>query len=349
MMKGLMICNRVRLPYRVMRCMSEVGVKTHVLGNRQSKGLKFSRSCEKFTLARSEFNGNFNLGMAAEVNEYCAEHDIDLVFPGCALSSRSFHGMKPWLNTLCFPGPDLDQFDLLNNKWKFMAICLEEGILCPKTSLLNSRRELEEGLTSGVIKTPTIVKPLDMDGERGVLKLTPENYRNQLKKVTYSPILVQEFIEGEDIGASMYCKKGEVLFSLTHHLKNGLYKTFSSPSVLESIEKLASKLELDGVYNFDMRLDPKGSIFFLECNPRFFFKMPFSFVAGMNFALPEIVSDLAFTQVKQLGETLTRTPRAWPSMFWRPRSMSERDKTLTRFLLSDPISFARELVHLDWD
>jgi hypothetical protein len=69
----------------------------------------------------------------------------------------------------------------------------------------------------------------------------------------------------------------------------------------------------------------------------------------MNFALPEIVSDLAFTQVKQLGETLTRTPRAWPSMFWRPRSMSERDKTLTRFLLSDPISFARELVHLDWD
>ena len=344
-----MICHRIRLPYRVMRCMTAAGVEVHVLGNELSRGLRYSKDCHGFTEASFDFDGQFSDAMAAEINALCREVGAEIVFPGCALSSRSLSGLKGKLDVTCFPGPSLDQFDLLNNKWEFINLCLENEIPCPKSSLISTKEEIAGLLADGSLALPIMAKPLCMDGEKGVIKLTQKTLKAQLESIDYAPLLVQEFIEGDDIGASAFCRSGEIVAFLSHRLDGGEYSTFTNELIRASISKISRQLELNGVYNFDMRRAADGTIYFLECNPRFFFKMPLSLAAGINFALPGIDPNYAIRQPSEPGETLTRTPKAWPQLLLRPWRMSKRDRQFTWFLLSDPISFLREMTHIDWD
>jgi hypothetical protein len=329
--------------------MAAAGVEVHVLGNEMSRGLRFSRSCSSFTESTYTFDGHFDDAMADEINEVCARVGAEVVFPGCALSSRSLYGIKDRLTVPCFPGPTLDQFDFLNNKWEFVQFCQQHEIACPRTLLLTEKSEIQTVLAEGSLSLPVIVKPLAMDGERGVLKLTKASLEADLGHIDYAPLLLQEFVQGDDIGASAFCRSGEILAFMSHRLDRGEYSTFTNEKIHAAISTIARELSLNGVYNFDMRRDLNGFIYFLECNPRFFFKMPLSLVAGINFVLPGIDPNFAARQPAEPGETLTRTQRAWPNLLLTPWRVTKRDRDFSRFLLSDPISFVREMAHIDWD
>ncbi|HWD38497.1 MAG TPA: ATP-grasp domain-containing protein [Fimbriimonas sp.] len=347
-MKGLMICHRVRLPYRVMRCMSEAGVEVYVLGNEISKGLRHSHFCRELIQSQFDFDGSYSPEMADEINRYVRELGIDVVFPGDAPSSRSFHGVKHLIQANCYPGPTLEQFDLLNNKWEFAALCEELEILSPRSRLYESRSELEAAIRTGDVSLPSIAKPVSMDGSQGVVKLSEGKWEKQLAGVEYAPILVQPFIEGEDIGASVYCKGGEIETIIVHKLDKGVYETFHQAGIHETIYKISSKFKLDGVYNFDMRATANGDIYYLECNPRFFFKMYLSMVAGINFAVPGLQID-AQVPAALSKATATRTPRAWPSLLVKPWSVKRKDLELARFLFRDSVNFMREVTKIDND
>ena len=332
-----------------MRCMTAANVEVHVLGNDMSRGLRFSNVCRSFTESKFSFDGQFSQAMADEINEVATRLGAGIVFPGCALSSRSLSALKDKIKVPCFPGPSLDEFDLLNNKWEFIKLCLRNEINCPRSILVNSKEEIRKALEDRTMSLPLMSKPLCMDGEKGIIKLSRENFEEAMGRIDYAPLLLQEFIEGDDIGASAFCKSGEILAFISHQLHRGEYLTFHNEVVRTAIEKLTRQMGLNGVYNFDMRRDAHGTIYFLECNPRFFFKMPLSLAAGINFALPGVDPDFAIRQPLEPDESLTRTPKAWPSLLVRPWTMTKRDRDYSRFLLSDPISFVRETAHIDWD
>src|SRR5262249_36485064 len=102
----------------------------------------------------------------------------------------------------------------------------------------------------------------------------------------YQPILVQEHITGKDVAASVFCRQGEIVTFIAHTYRRATYSAFYSEPIFTDISKVTRYLKVDGIFNFDMRLSPEGKLFYLECNPRFFFPVAMSMLAGINFILP---------------------------------------------------------------
>lgn len=343
-----MICHQVTMPYRIMRCMSEAGVEVHVLGNQLSKGLKFSRFCRSFTLTNRQFDGSYSPEMAEEVDSVVKRLGVDLLFYGDPCAARSFHGIKEHVNATSFPGPSLEVFDLLNDKWEFAKICGDLDIPCPATRLYETKAALVDAIQNSDICPQGIFKPLSKAASVGVVKLEKGDRSAVLSKIDYEPILAQEYIEGEDIGASIYAKGGQIVSFIAHSLISGVYSTFKGLSIYESLAKLAANLKLTGVYNFDMRLTEDGQVFYLECNPRFFYKIDLAMIAGINFVTPGLNPVDCITP-EFIEDSRTRTLRGLGATIFKPWKVTRKDWAFLRHQLRDPISLAREVAKIDKD
>ena len=346
--RALMICNLFTLPYRVMRCAHAAGAHVWALGNQGAHGLQYSRYCQKFIRAENEFDGTPRPGAAEEINRYVQELDIDLVMAGDAPSTRTLIALQHAVRARCFPMPDLSWFDTLNNKWEFTKICRRLDIRCPPTRLLPDREAALAEITAGRQRMPAIAKPLSLEGGHGVIKLDYAGFDQQIKAVTYTPVLLQDFIEGEDIGASVYCQSGRVLSFIAHKLARKTYTVFHSNEIRDAVTRIMAYAGSDGVYNFDMRRTVDGRIFFLECNPRFFYKINLSMVAGINFAQPGIARGAALPDLVPDGRRV-RMPLAFAADLCKPWTLSFRDLAMMRYLYSDPVSMVREWLRIDWE
>ncbi len=341
-----MVCTLFTLPYRVMRCIEGAGATVHVLGNVGSRGFRFSRYVTSYTHSERAFDGSFDAAMADEINACIERLDIDMVMAGDQPSARSVIGLRPMLKARVFPMPTLETFDLLNDKWSFFQLCRRIDVRCPPTTLYTDRAALWRDIESRDVALPLVAKPLSLDGSRGVVILREPNAARELETVRYAPVLVQEFIPGVDIGASAYCDNGTVRDFILHRLARATYTAFSNPEVFESIRRIAEATSYTGVFNFDMRQAPDGTVYFLECNPRFFYKMNQSMLAGVNFVshglddtLPPRIIEAARVRMEKAFFATLPTP-------WR---LTRRDWAMMWHLFSDPLSYIREWVRIDWE
>ncbi len=184
---------------------------------------------------------------------------------------------------------------------------------------------------------PCIAKPLDLDGSRGVAPIRSRKDIEMVATIGYHPILVQEYIEGDDIGASVYCDDGKIRAAIVHQLKRSTYRTFHSTEIECAITKIVSATGVRGILNFDMRVRRDGTVYWLECNPRVFYKMFLSMLAGLNFACfglphatPELCSSVPTdTNVRAFKAIAAELPRPW--------RLTSRDWALVCYHLTDPI------------
>ena len=215
--------------------------------------------------------------------------------------------------------------------------------------MVQTKAELVQALEEGSIRLPAICKPLSLDGGVGIIKIEgcdPKARQASLDLIDYEPILVQDFIEGVDIGASIFCRDGQVEAFMAHSLLDGVFSTFSDYGIREHIETIAAKYKLTGVYNFDMRLTPDESVYYLECNPRIFHKLDYAMVAGINYValgLGKIVSDKTVTVPSQRYHIVRNTIREALKL----HAPSSQDLSFLRYNLADPISYARQVARLD--
>jgi hypothetical protein len=158
-----------------------------------------------------------------------------------------------------------------------------------------------------------------------------------LRRINYRSIIVQQFIPGREIGASIYCEKGEIKAFIAHELRRRVYSTLWNAAIFRDLQRLAAHVGMDGIYNFDMIASDTGEIYYLECNPRFFFKMGMSMLAGINFVAIGL-SGAAWqgllrvpdgTEVRA-PEAVLATPRSW-------LSLSRRDFATAAYAFSDPV------------
>ena len=341
-----MICTLFTLPYRVMRCVSATGAQVYVLGNIGARGFRFSRHVAGFTHTDRPFDGEFDDAMADEVNACIERLDIDVVLAGDQPSARSLIGLRPRLKARCFPMPELATFDLLNDKWSFFELCSRIGVRCPPTTLYDDVSAVRRDIDSGALELPRVAKPLSLDGSRGVVILRRDDFAAQLETVRYAPVLVQQFIEGVDIGASAYCDRGEIRAFILHRLARATYTAFQSAEVFDSIARIARATSYTGVFNFDMRLAADGAIYFLECNPRFFYKMNLSMMAGVNFVSYGLGQNEPPCFVENAR---VRMPKAFLVTLPTPWRLTRRDWGMMWHLYSDPLSYAREALRIDWE
>lgn len=345
--KVLLVSSLFKLPYRVLRCAARAGAQIRVLGGRQSKGLRHSRYCEGFTASSRAIDGRFDAALAAEINELVRRHSIDLVIAADAPSTRSLICVEALVDAACFPMPSLAQFDLLNDKWRFTELCNETGILCPDTWLFQTPGEIEQAFAQGRLGGALIAKPLSMDSGIGCVRIGASAPGVLARKLLYRPILVQRYIEGGDIAANLFCSSGRIEAFSVHHYRRGVFTTYFDRGVYRELDKLVRRLGLSGVYNFDMRTDASGRVFYLECNPRVSYKMDMSMLAGINFLALGLGGPRQAPPAILSKSVSLRWPKGMLAALPTPWKLRGATWEALKFVLEDPAPFVREKAGLE--
>ncbi len=339
--RALMLAQLFTLPYRVLRCAAAAGAKVYVLGGAEAHELARSRYCAGYH-ETGDINGGFSVTLAADISRLCRELAIDIVMPSDAPSTRSLIAIREQLGTPCFPLPTLDQFDFLNDKWKFAGLCGALGIPHPPSLLYPDRAALESAARKQELTFPFLAKALSKDGSEGCVTVhSPDKLSLRLERIDYRPVVVQNFIPGEDIGTSVFCRRGAIVASIQHQYNRGVYTTFSDRIISSNITKIVSKLELDGVYNFDMRRATDGRVYYFECNPRFFYSLVRSMLAGINFVALGLRDDTTGLPTVAPDGTVVRMGKALLFSSLVPKALRMNLRVM-RYLMEDPVPYLRE-------
>jgi biotin carboxylase len=343
----LVVADLYVLPYKVLFCLRDAGIRNvYVLANNRSSRLRYTRFCKQVITTKTNFDCSEIEKSLNQINQYVKKLGIDVVIAGDQHSTRLLTIVQSRVATKCFPLPDEKSYNILYDKWEFRRICKEQDILYPESELVPDIAALLDKIVSKTISYPFICKPIDLEAGNGILKVDEENAFEQIQRLYYNPILIQRFIEGEDIGASVYCEKGIIKNFIAHSFRRQKYYTFLNDEIYNSIAKILDSLGVSGVFNFDMRLSPQGEIYFLECNPRFFIKMIMSALAGVNF----VAAGLGLpTRTYVEHGTHVKMPWAFGlTLLTKPHRISRRDIHTLLKMAMDPVPFAGELFGATW-
>lgn len=281
------------------------------------------------------------------MNSLIAQLDIDLVVSGEHYMMRPLIVMASALNAPCFPMLTIEQFDLLNNKWLFSQLCASLGLRCPRSQLVTDVSALRRAVKSGEISIPFVAKPLDFDGSQGVFSILQTVDLCKLDSIQYTPVIVQEFVAGIDVAASVYCNHGSVNAFVAHRLKRGTYFTFESDEIRAGVQKIVLATKAHGVMNFDMRIAHDGVVYWLECNPRLFFWVHMSMLAGISFVEYGLPNWPVSGSSSLPTGTNVRFIKASALELVRPWRLTKRDVHYLRYVLADPVPWVRETLGYD--
>lgn len=344
----LLVATFFNMPYRIMRCLRNGGAEVYVIGTSGSRPLRSSRHCKAFFQSHRIICGGRDEDLALEVNCLVRDLEIDMVIAGDAPSTRFLIANLDLIEGRCFPMPDAATFDQLNDKWAFQALCRTLGIPHPATRLLPNAAALEQEVAKDKIALPFVAKPLSRSGNSGVITFTERSNLDQLKAIDYRPVLVQDFVPGMDLSATVYARAGRLEAFMGYRIHRQVFYTYRDERVLVEIAKVIERSAFDGVCNFDMRVTPEGVIYFLECNPRLFYNVDLAMLAGLNFLTwglhPAPPGDALFVA----PETKVRLPKGLAYSLLTSLRCSRRDWAVTSNLFLDPVPNAMERLKLTY-
>jgi hypothetical protein len=344
----LLLAQSFQAPYRVMRCAAAMGARVFLFCNGDARSLALSRFCagyKDFTFEPEPAPE----AAAAEIEAFCRKHKIEMILPADAIATRLLARTRHLLTTPVFPIPDLATFDQLVTKDRFMEFCRANGIRHPEGHILANRAALIAAIKNGCIKLPAILKPINRWGSVGVVMIDQSNALEIAAKIDYAPVLVQDYIEGVDRSISIFARKGAVTKQVTYCYPNNEFTFQREPELARIVGEIAAGLKLDGVFNFDARIEADGTVWLLECNPRFFFTMDAAMVAGANFAKIETVNCAGshYTRLEAgpdgpiitVADGRLRQPEALLKHVLRGNLPNAMDRKMLAHWLRDPLYF----------
>ena len=328
----LLLASETDIQYRVLRCAASLDADVHVAGPERARPLALSRFCKRFHASPDFAKGN-EASLARRINFLAQEYGIDLVLPGDTVTTRLLTRIRMNLSTPVFPVPDAEAFDALVTKDRFMELCGRLHIPHPEGALYLDQAGLLAAIADGRMRYPAMFKPLNRAGGIGIVKVDAQNAAAIASSIDYAPILVQDFIAGEDRSISVFCRGGEIDKEVVYSHPDGVFRFHEEPVLSGIVRDLARTMRLDGVINFDARIGCDGHVWMIECNPRFFFSMDAIMVAGLNFV--EIGSKGALDANREV-----RLPRATLKDLFRLRVPERGDLKMLAHWLGDPLMFA---------
>lgn len=194
------------------------------------------------------------------------------------------------------------------DKLRTMAVCMENGLPCPKT--FNSR---DEFISDKNVQYPLVVKPRTACGAVGFFVGNDYDsvidYLDSAEK-KFGPCLIQEYIPQDDIQYkceifidSNGIMKGACVFAKVrwYPINGGsscLNKTVDRPDIIKDCEKLLKVINWRGYADIDLIQDPRdGKAKIMEINPRITGSVKICFEAGINFS-KLIIDDFLGHEVK---------------------------------------------------
>lgn len=332
----LLIATNAPFQYRVLRCAAQAGAVVFVLGNELARPLALSRYCKEFALYPGDIGEENTSDLVKVINDLSAKWNIDYVIPGCGTTTRMLGLTKGCLRSKCFPVPSSEVFDTLNDKSRFIDLCRKLNIPHPSSVLLADASELRVKYDAGQLHFPLIAKPVDGYGSSGVVKLEARYADAAINTIDYKPVLLQDFVEGEDICISLFCVEGVCTHRVIYKRKGGIY-FFAHDSLSAAAQTIARHFKFSGVICFDARMAPDGSIRLIECNPRFWYNMDFALVAGINFVGLGIGGGAASSGAPAREGRTFSSPYSFASKLFFPWTIGAQDVAMLRYWLADPI------------
>ncbi|HEV8014087.1 MAG TPA: ATP-grasp domain-containing protein [Stellaceae bacterium] len=279
------------LPYHVMRCAAAAGHRVVVLGNGPALDLVGSRYCDGFVESAFDYRSQDYEILAEEITGLAISHDFDLVIPSDDVSTRALAAIKDQLPIRTTPLPDVATFDTLNDKWNFARCCEDHGVRVPATRRYENAAALRRDLTAGAIALPLTVKPTNWSGGVGVMHIRTAHELALLDAVDYRPVLAQQHIRGETVGVSVLCTGGKLTAHIVQQRTSRYFRVLDNPDLVANVARLMAALGFDGVANFDAVVDRESGLGYLvECNPRLWYSVFPTMIAGLNFVAAAIDS-----------------------------------------------------------
>ncbi|MHC5154680.1 MAG: ATP-grasp domain-containing protein [Planctomycetota bacterium] len=286
MIKSLIIGTDEGLIRNVLQSLAGESIQTHVMSTLPMRWSRASRYCNGHIPCKLENLLAPDHLFAETINHYCKNETIDILIPVDILSVACVSKIRSEIAVPIFPIPNVDQILLLNNKWHFKQFLRQLEIPVPKAVLAKTCQEVLDLK----LNFPVVVKPTERERGVGVKQLNSESdlelHFSSNECPHEWPLLMEEFVPGEDICTSVLCENGELLYwTIQKRSKHGQIQFVEDMALLKSIRTICQEVAYTGVAHFDARIDKHdGSRKILECNPRFWGSLLASHFAGINFA-----------------------------------------------------------------
>lgn len=208
------------------------------------------------------------------VYKLAKENKVDAIVSGCndfAYLSTAYACEK-----LGLPGHDsYEKACIIHHKDNFRKLTASLGIRTPKMMNCMNIEDLLKACDT--IGYPVVIKPVDLTGGKGVLVCQNNEeavmaYHNAMDVTRESEIIVEEYINGTNHGASVLLKNGKVVFGFVDNEQYYHNKYLVSGacfpsdvaqctmvSLFQSIEKIAGALQLvDGLFHTQFIVEENG-------------------------------------------------------------------------------------------
>lgn len=291
-MKGILILStNESFAVRIMSCLLILKIRISVMGVGKFHPIRLSRYCSDYH--RYEYSDLLeeNDNIIKDINDYCSQQELDIIIPAGIESTLFLSKMGKRITTAkIFPMSDYETLKMLNNKWTFTELMVKNDLSCPKTILINDVNKISQIRSQIILNLgfPVIIKPLDMEGGKGIIKLSSfkelETYILSENKFKL-PLIIQEYIPGVDVDISILAKDGKmVAWTIQKWQGREIIEFIKDDNILDIGKRIISSCNYNGVAHIDMMLDNRdNSIKILECNPRFWGSVEESMVSGVNF------------------------------------------------------------------
>lgn len=157
--------------------------------------------------------------------------------------------------------PPLSQLMMLHSKKRFIDFCSLLGLNVPRTEFYDN----------GEFENKVFKPEFSRFGEKTIIK---PNSRPKFAKGD-GRIIVQDFIEGEDLSFYAIAIKGKITAFSAYKSQwraNGgaalFFEPFHDSELLNAAQKICFETNYTGQISCDLRRDIEGRNYFIECNPR---------------------------------------------------------------------------------
>jgi biotin carboxylase len=281
--KVLMIAGTGALPLEVLFCLKDAGATVHVASFSGSP-LRHSRRIEALHDLPLSVASRDPDTYVAKINELQRIERYDCIVPGsgadvlCDLQDR--------IDIPSFPVPSIEGYRVLNDKWRFTQLCSANGIPVPESECVTDKVALRNRY--GQRDQRLVVKPTSEGFMAGVVfPASAEELRRQVldnAAYTYSPLIVQEYIDGVDIDLSVLAWNGRIVKAAAQLRERGEIVFVDNLAFMEYAERIVAATNYSGVAHFDARISAAdGTLYLLECNPRFWGSIAAALYCGVNF------------------------------------------------------------------
>ncbi|WP_437395469.1 ATP-grasp domain-containing protein [Flagellimonas lutimaris] len=276
----------------VLQCLSKVkNLRLIIISDKPTSSMRYSRFVWKYIHCAMDAKNWVN-----KINDCIGRYQVDVVMP---IAENTLEMLIQYKNRLQVDGkvlvPEtLKELDEIRDK-RLLALHMSDIGIAPPTFWAPTKNR-SDGLKSLSKHYPVLAKPAIISGGgMGIVKLkNEEELRDFLSNHdSGKDYLIQEFIEGHDLGCNVICRDGEVM-AYTIQVGNMFLKKAYTPQVgldmvhneevIKIVKNLMKSLRWNGVANVDMRYDNlTGQYYVLEVNPRYWLTLLASCMAGVNF------------------------------------------------------------------